>query len=179
MVHACMHAHTNLVCVLGVHAHKHAYNLDVPSVKQTPYVDFLLRGWNTWCEEHARHMKLLNLGQHVILRWRRLRLAKAFDSFHEHFLEMIAMKESTVRMVSLDIPVTDRRPLLLSRTHRSVFENDIKAQVCSTLNVPSDSVSVFVVCISKTFPFCASGNTPELTKWDFTGRSIAVPYKCR
>jgi hypothetical protein len=48
-------------------------------------------------------------------------------------------------MVSLDIPVADRHTLLFSQEYRSIFENNIKVQVCATLNVPSACVTVFVV----------------------------------
>jgi hypothetical protein len=51
-------------------------------------------------------------------------------------------------MVSLDIPVTDRHTLLFSQEHRNIFENNIKVQVCATLNVPSACITVFVVAPS-------------------------------
>lgn len=51
-------------------------------------------------------------------------------------------------MVSLDIPVTDWHTLLFSQEHRNIFENNIKVQVCATLNVPSACITVFVVAPS-------------------------------
>jgi hypothetical protein len=63
------------------------------------------------------------------------------------------LKPVELRVVSLDIPVTERNTLLFSQQRRKTFEDNIKAQVCATLGIPPACVTVFVVRFPKSWFF--------------------------
>jgi hypothetical protein len=61
------------------------------------------------------------------------------------------MKPVELSMVSLDIPVIERHTILFSQQHRKTFEDNVKAQVSTTLGIPPACVTVFVVRFPKSW----------------------------
>jgi hypothetical protein len=98
-----------------------------------------------WMDAVDEIIRMRGVVNRVLMRWTHGCLTDAWNTWTDFVLkQQESRSESMLHVVSLEMPF-DYMAMLASASERNFYKENVKMQVCSCLNVPTDGVQVLLV----------------------------------